>query len=367
MQPKVFFPHLDGLRFFAFFSVFIFHCYFDIPEPVSGHGVYLALHKLFANGDLGVNFFFTLSGFLITYLLLREEQDAGKINVKNFYLRRVLRIWPLYYTTFLFGYFAFQYLIRLVGVQLTETANPWYYVFFLGNYNSIIHGAPLSGSLSVLWSIAIEEQFYLCWPILLVVCRRHRNLMFLGVILISLVFRAVHHNDHAVLFYHTLSVMSDLAIGSWLGWWCFTRRYGQNSLNLTPRVLSAAVYASGFALVLFREEIMVHPVMVVAERLIYSIFFAYIILEQSYSSNSIFKMGRWEWISYWGRYTYGLYCLHIPAMVFTEGLVLALGAENSLWWLLWGKAVSTFLLALAFSKLSYRYIESPFLRMKARF
>jgi peptidoglycan/LPS O-acetylase OafA/YrhL len=367
MQQKVFFPPLDGMRFFAFFFVFMFHCYYGIPEQVSGNRVYLALNRFWENGDLGVNFFFTLSGFLITYLLMREEQDTGYIHIKNFYLRRILRIWPLYYFTFLFGYFIFQALIRLVGAGVMETANPWYYIFFLGNFNSIVNGDPLSGTLSVLWSIAIEEQYYLCWPLLLVAFRKNRQFLFWGIMAISLAFRAIYVHNKDVLFYHSLSVMSDLAIGSWLGWWCFTKNVAQKSLHFRSRLYPIAIYAIGFALLFFRKEIFVHPALVMAERLIYALFFGFIIFEQCYFSNSFYKMEKFRLAGYWGKYTYALYCLHIPAMVFTEGFAMMAGAATSPWWLLWGKTVSTLLLSLAFSKLSYRFIERPFLRLKTSF
>jgi peptidoglycan/LPS O-acetylase OafA/YrhL len=161
--------------------------------------------------------------------------------------------------------------------------------------------------------------------------------------------------------------MSDLAIGSWLGWWCFTKKMGQKSLRFTSRIYPIAVYAIGFTLLFFRKEIFVHPVLVVAERLIYALFFGFIIFEQSFFSNSFYKMEKFRLAGYWGKYTYALYCLHIPAMVFTEGFAMMAGQGTSLWWLLWGKTVSTLLLSLAFSKLSYRFIERPFLRLKSFF
>lgn len=367
MQQKLFFPNLDGLRFFAFFVVFMFHCYYGTPTEMSGNVVYLALQRIWENGDLGVNCFFVLSGFLITYLLLYEERQNSRINLKNFYVRRILRIWPLYYATFVFGYFIFQYLIRLVGAQVTETANPWYYVFFAGNFNSIVHGDPVSGTLSVLWSIAIEEQFYLCWPLLLMLFRKNRPLIFAMIILFSLGFRVYYVHDPNVLFYHTFSVMSDLAVGAWLAWLCFTKNREQNSLTRFTRGISILIYAIGFALIFFRKEVFVHPALIVIERLVYGLFFAFIIAEQCFFARPLFRMEKLRWPTYWGKYTYGLYCLHLPAMVFTEGFAMMGNAATSSWWLLWGKAVSTLLLSLAFSSLSYRFIERPFLRLKTRY
>lgn len=364
MKQKVFFPNLDGLRFFAFFFVFMYHCYYEVPLQGKDSFIYLGFHKLWENGDLGVNFFFTLSGFLITYLLLFEEKQLGSFNISGFYWRRTLRIWPLYFTTVLFGFFIFQTLVNSVGGEIEETANVWYYIFFLGNFNSIINGAPVSGTLSVLWSIAIEEQFYLFWPILLLFFKKHRLVLFIILILISIGFRAMYFHQHEVIFYHTFSVMSDLVIGSWLGWWCFKSNLSQMEMPSISRTNNALIYLVGFLLILFRKEFFVTPALLILERVVFALFFGFIIYEQTFFKQSLFKIGSFKNISYWGKFTYGLYCLHIPAMVFTEGFAMIGGIHEAAWWVFYGKTISTFLLSLIFCQLSFRYLENPFLRLK---
>src|ERR1700733_3711907 len=93
---KTFFPNLDGLRFFAFLSVFSAHC-IGFMGFSSSSKIYVAAVHFLSHGDLGVNFFFVLSGFLITYLLLQELKSENRINIPFFYVRRILRIWPLYF------------------------------------------------------------------------------------------------------------------------------------------------------------------------------------------------------------------------------------------------------------------------------
>ena len=117
----------------------------------------------------------------------------------------------------------------------------------------------------------------------------------------------------------------------------------------------------------FRKELFVDPVMVIFERLIFSCFFSFIIFEQTFSKTSLFKIGNFKKISFWGKYTYGLYCLHIPAMVFTEGFAMIGEIHESIWWIFFGKTLTTFLLSLIFCLISYKYLESPFLRLKDRY
>ena len=95
-KQKIFFPNLDGLRFFSFLAVFILHALVTDSLHIR-ESAWFRQAKQLAHADLGVSFFFVLSGFLITYLLLAENKSRGTIDVGAFYIRRVLRIWPLYF------------------------------------------------------------------------------------------------------------------------------------------------------------------------------------------------------------------------------------------------------------------------------
>jgi peptidoglycan/LPS O-acetylase OafA/YrhL len=360
---KVHFAQLDGLRTAAFLGVFLFHCYYSAPPPLADNLAYRVLHFLTGNGDLGVNFFFVLSGFLITYLLLAEERARGRIWIGAFYLRRILRIWPLYYLTFGFGYFAFPALVELAGGHIEESANPWLYLLFLGNFNSIANGDPASATLSVLWSIAVEEQFYLVWPLLLVAFRKRRPALFGLVILGSLAFRAAYADQPLVLFYHTGSVFSDLAIGGLLGWYSFTRGWKVNGHAGLGRWQIVVLYALGLSLILLREYFFATPPLRVLERLVYASFFAFVLFEQTFAAHSFYKAGRFTLLDKAGKYTYGLYCLHVPAMVFSVGVALLLGKHETEWWVLGLTPLITLGLSITLSLLSYHGFEKRFLQL----
>ena len=93
-KEKIFFPNLDGLRFISFFLVFLYHTYLTFFHNIkdTSPDTYDYIQRLFQNGNLGVNFFFVLSGFLITYILSYEKLNIGQINLKKFLIRRSLRM-----------------------------------------------------------------------------------------------------------------------------------------------------------------------------------------------------------------------------------------------------------------------------------
>lgn len=366
-NSKLYYPHLDGLRSLAFLSVFLFHAYFTVPANMAESKVYALIHFLTSHGDLGVNFFFVLSGFLITSLLLKEEEFVGSIRLGLFYMRRILRIWPVYYLTFAFGYFAFPWLVSLAGGHIQETANPWLYVFFLGNFNSIFNGDPASSTLSVLWFIAVEEQFYAAWPLLLIVFRKNRPALFISMIACSLIFRAYYVHKPDFLFYHTGSVLSDLAIGSLLGWWTITRPWEINAVVSMKRRQIFSIYLIGMALIILRDYIFINPVLAVIERIVFALFFAFVLLEQSFAQNSFFKAGNFIILSKTGKFTYGLYCLHIPAMVIVTGMTMVWQQHENYWSLLIIIPLATLILSFAFSLLAYYGIEKHFLKIKDKF
>ncbi len=160
ISKSVYLPGLNGLRAIAALAVLIGHTtgqfdkfglnnkIFGIDTDGNARGLALAAY--------GVTIFFTLSGFLITYLLLKEK-ETGSINIKNFYVRRILRIWPLYYLYFFVCIFTLLY----CGIDFPKFAIP-YYLFFAANVPFLFGGAITI--LVHLWSIGVEEQFYLFFP-----------------------------------------------------------------------------------------------------------------------------------------------------------------------------------------------------------
>jgi len=134
-----YFPSLDGWRFVAFFLVFVSHGPGLLVQRVvwSPQLAFLKfpIVKLLNGGGVGVAFFFVLSGFLITYLILREVNQNGRIDVLRFYARRTLRIWPLYYAVIAFGLILYPWLKHLAGFpEYIQTGRPLYYWAFLSNF-----------------------------------------------------------------------------------------------------------------------------------------------------------------------------------------------------------------------------------------
>ena len=153
-------PELDGLRFFAFLCVFCFHRMDYVPLDPSRNPW---LFKFSTAGSFGVPVFFLLSAFLITELLMREREATGTVHVKAFYVRRILRIWPLYFAAF-FGLAVLNHFLPGVG---PVTHSSWLaFSLFAGNWYIVKHGW-IAGPVDPLWSISVEEQFYIVIPLVI--------------------------------------------------------------------------------------------------------------------------------------------------------------------------------------------------------
>jgi peptidoglycan/LPS O-acetylase OafA/YrhL len=161
-SQRLYLPQLDVMRFYAFLSVFLIH---GLPSPVlalhTGADRAIALAELVIerSGESGVALFFLLSAYLITELLRREKDVSGSVHLQKFYIRRALRIWPLYY------------LVLVIGLVLSATI-PSYrlgwtdvltYVFFVKNWDIVFRGW-LWNPIFILWTVSAEEQFYVVWP-----------------------------------------------------------------------------------------------------------------------------------------------------------------------------------------------------------
>jgi peptidoglycan/LPS O-acetylase OafA/YrhL len=151
MQKHI--PQLDAVRGVAILLVLVHNLYAFTSPPLSYLSVY---------GWMGVDLFFVLSGFLITGILLDTKPDQAYF--RNFYARRCLRIWPLYYSVLLVMFVLVPLLHPQNAAEIFQRSSPWWsYPFFLQNF-LVADPSLTAGPLGVSWSLAVEELFYLVWP-----------------------------------------------------------------------------------------------------------------------------------------------------------------------------------------------------------
>jgi peptidoglycan/LPS O-acetylase OafA/YrhL len=203
-SAKIHFTGLNALRFFAAYFVVLHHGEtirhkFGLPNFEG--------YAFFQNGALAVSFFFVLSGFLITYLLLTEIERTGTVSLRKFYMRRVLRIFPLYYLLVFIGLIAIPLLLHFIhypNTQPYDTATGG--VLFLFFLSFVVNATFGSHFLEPLWSIGVEEYFYLIWaplfkkfkPAITPNLRRLQNLAGLRAVIVGMiVFKSL-----LILFFH---------------------------------------------------------------------------------------------------------------------------------------------------------------------
>jgi peptidoglycan/LPS O-acetylase OafA/YrhL len=224
---RIYFPELDGLRFIAFLMVFLFHG--GLPEKMVAQGIgRTAARALRENGGYGVQLFFILSGYLITTLLLREETRYGRIALRAFWVRRILRIWPLYYLLILIGFLVIPGLdgqLGTTGHRELMQIHLLPFLGFLGNWSmALVRPAP--DWLSVLWSVCVEEQFYLVVPLFIaLVAPKVRCPLVLALIAGAIAVRgwcAYRSGSQLLIVYNTFAqfdtLLSGVLLAMVLGW-----------------------------------------------------------------------------------------------------------------------------------------------------
>jgi peptidoglycan/LPS O-acetylase OafA/YrhL len=362
-------PELDLLRFIAFVLVFCHHLLPDVPP--AGHSalvdnLYLTLK--YASGN-GLCLFFLLSSYLITELLLREKESTGSIHMKAFYVRRVLRIWPLY-----FAFLAFGYLLGLVVPVLHITA-PFVlqYVFLVGNLAFYHHFTTLS-PVGPLWSISVEEQFYLCWPFLA------RSAGKKGLLIFSLLLIPISMLASAWLAFHTAQPGIAIWTNSLTQFECFglgaLLALGLHKKVWKVGIAARVALAAACALTWFisdgvlhykRDQLLPNHDLLVQVGGFQLLTFGCALLFLAILS---MPMGTWSKpFVYLGRISYGLYVFHILCRYIAMRVFSMAHVRNTTIVGLPNTAMLTlaFGLTVAMAILSYNYFEKPFLRMKSRF
>ncbi len=166
-------PSLDGLRAVSVVLVIAGHAALYGPATRQ----WKLFSSLFLNSEIGVTWFFVISGFLITALLLREQARTNSISLSRFYLRRALRILPPFYVLVLT-----VLMLKYFGGLAIPGQRIWTSATF--TYNIVKHPPYGSWWLGHTWSLSVEEQFYLCWPLLLILLGAKRARLAAGVLIV---------------------------------------------------------------------------------------------------------------------------------------------------------------------------------------
>ena len=356
-------PGLNALRFFAASLVVISHANISLDKLGICPASKLAI--LNRGGD-AVGFFFTLSGFLITYLLIDEIDKTRTVSISQFYLRRIYRIWPLYFLIVLFGFillgFIYPRIYHKPFFDFNIGEGLMMFIFFLPNYAATNY---MVGLLNPLWSIGVEEQFYLFWAPLIKLYRSKLKIAIAVFVIIStLVYVLIYldvfklpSNWQVFLLTQKFYAMS---IGSAFGYLLFYKidLYGNSifarwQMQLVVILILLWHYTVGGA---------------ISEMLVFKILLAFLygllILNISSIPNKLISLEK-PFLSYLGSISFGIYIYHMPVDYLLRlfvpkisGLYLSVSVLIYFYYLL------LLLITILIAGISYKYFESWFLKLK---
>lgn len=364
-MKKIYFPNLNGLRFIAAFLVIVHHIE-QFKKNLDLHNFYYELPFIPIIGQLGVILFFVLSGFLITYLLLAEEEVTGTISIKDFYIRRLLRIWPLYYLIVILSFFILPFIPFLevgdYGSHLFDSYNIKVLLFFLFLPNLAIIAFPPVPFASQAWSVGVEEQFYLLWPLLMKKSKYKLRLLFGIIVLYFLVKFGI--NVYAKLFgvtkWTTLLYgfvgrfsIDCMAIGGVLAYWL----YKKNDILelLYSKYTQYIVYIMLIVLIGYGIKIpYIHYEF-------YGVLFGIAIINLASNKGTVFNLEN-RVLNYLGKISYGLYMFHPLAIVIVLKTLMYLKIENIFLQYFFSIGIT-----IIISGFSYKFFESYFIKKKVKF
>jgi len=352
MKQVIYFEKLDALRFFAFFLVIWQHAFSDIFHGITENvNLQMTIDTFTVTGGIGVQIFFVISGFLITFLMISEEKVNGRVNLFFFYLRRVLRIWPLYYLVMILGIFILPY----IDSSFVFSGNTFSNLFFLNN----IFPEGASSNVNIAWSVAIEEQFYLFWPLLFILFRNNKKLLsFCCVVLFIQTSIYASENPGLAAYFSTFGNLKYLMIGCWGAF--FYSNYKERisaSYLLKPNSFYLICFLALFLLSASNLSMSYNYL----SRWLLAVFYLYLVIycvdKSTGKSSSIF--------SFLGKYTYGMYLYHPIILSFSYIIISKLGYDYTKGDLLkFIIGIMTLLVTIGISILSYEYFEKPILKLK---
>lgn len=367
---------LDGIRGFACLLIIVFHsALFLLVRKVP-----VACWNLIELGRWSLDFFFVLSGYLITGVLL--DAKGQKSYFKNFYSRRFLRVFPLYYLLVVLLVFIAPRLplpgvVALEGAERLAKAGPWLllygYNFFLFRLNDWFHIM-----IDAMWSLSVEEQFYLVWPLVV----RFLSLTRLKVLCVALIAAALAvrsslyftHHSYLQIFVLTPARMDSIAFGALAALLARTDFRIRGSAVLIGLRVTAILLAGAWIALYepwdpFRSDWSQSALIFTVVNAFLAVLLLLAVLEPSRCA--VPRLFSLPLLTHFGKYSYAIYLFHEPACLFFGNIFL-----RDMRWKPTGHAATAFQLAFtaavlvstyAVARISWRFIEAPCLRLKKHF
>ena len=345
---KLYFPALDGLRFFAFLLVFIHHL------PPSTDPTLALLHS---QGWVGVHLFLFLSAYLLTTILLSEQHASGTISIRKFYIRRSLRIWPLYFM-FCVGAFVLS-IVHSPAIPIEWFRFGGLMVFIDNIYSGLRTYNPIPYTAH-LWTISLEEQFYLILPLLLARTLAAPKLLLRGLFacwfffLVIRIVAVLFEAPHPMIWTSVFSADS-LLLGTALA----VIRSSPASTVLVRLTLVivglVSLFSGAFLPPIYKVG--VHQIIVYSLVAVGAAALTMAALHEPLLG--FLKKGPFRYL---GKISYGLYIFHLVGIAF--GIQLATWIGSMSWWVV---ALTAFAATSILSVLSYELFERQFLKLKQRF
>jgi len=355
---------LDGVRAIAIWMVLLLHALYAFPNPAGALDFVPAPIQLILNhGWLGVDLFFILSGFLITGILLGSKLRPHYF--RNFYIRRVLRIMPVYFATV----FVWTLFYRGYGRYFLLSS------VFGANLSFLLH-IPTPHGPGVLWSLAVEEHFYLLWPLVVFLINRRTLAIVAGAIFLGMPllrgFFAYHGMSPSLIYMLSWFRFDGLAAGAMLAIWARSTHAGKRS---------SLYIASGLAVCFMILTIVGRPFGLMGTKTLvsvalrytqaYLIFAAFFVMVVAYRGTKWTAPLRWRFLQLSGALSYCLYLVHLSVgdgyqyILKRSGVdvVSYLGASGAV--LL--RAAAIVAVSFGIAILSRKYLEEPCLSLKSHF
>lgn len=365
---KKYFRNLNATRFLAFLPVFLTHCFFTNDETIKKHVLFVFVQQHLKLGLLALDYFFVLSSFLISWIIYEELSIKGEFSIKNFYIRRSLRIFPLYFVIVILG-FVIQFFDRISGTFMLEALPSFHhFLFFTLNFYMMNHGLNFLFFLTFFWSVSIEEQFYVFWALVLKFISKFDVVISVLLIITSLIFRAINIHEDNRLVFHTLSSLANFGLGNLLCIAFFKYPFiSQRLIDAISSNTKRIIYLVFLMICFWYNLLFSSQVMVVVERLFFALFFVFVIADLAFSAKPSINLEGVRWMNYFGQLSFGLYCYHGVLMTCAFYLLAHTSFLSSTSMVLLITPLVLLLATLLTAHVSYRFIEKPILKFKANY